>query len=200
MSSYRTLTRRPPVAALYANADFYRLGGGSLAILAAMLEPSLELYGDTYTKVDGLLRELLARSHARYAMIVDLKGFVLMHARALWAPKPPSLDSLATLVASNYSANEAIAKLLGEPGFREMAQQGDEVGTYVEELGDKALLVTVFDKSTALGRVKLYSKKAVEEIREVLRDGGEGRPDPGLDEEWQRTTSALLDGLLGERE
>ncbi|MBS3966837.1 MAG: roadblock/LC7 domain-containing protein, partial [Truepera sp.] len=89
-----------------------------------MLEPSLELYGDSYSKVDALLSELLARSHARYAMIVDLKGFVLMHARALWAPRPPSLDSLATLVASNYSANEAIAKLLGESGFKEMVQQG----------------------------------------------------------------------------
>lgn len=57
-----------------------------------MLEPSLELYGETYDKVDALLEELLSRSHARYAMIIDLKGFVLMHVKALWAPKPPSLD------------------------------------------------------------------------------------------------------------
>lgn len=161
-----------------------------------MLEPSLELYGEAYTKVDALLSELLARSHARYAMIVDLKGFVLMHARALWAPKPPSLDSLATLVASNYSANEAIAKLLGERGFREMAQQGYEVGTYVEELGDKALLVTIFDKSSTLGRVKLYSKKAVEEICLVLSHSGD-RPELSLGEDWQTSTSALLDNLFG---
>jgi len=161
-----------------------------------MLEPSLELYGDSYSKVDALLSELLARSHARYAMIVDLKGFVLMHARALWAPRPPSLDSLATLVASNYSANEAIAKLLGESGFKEMVQQGYEIGTYVEELSDRALLVTVFDKSTALGRVKLYSKKAVEEIRQVLSHSGD-RPELHLGEEWRNSTSALLDDLFG---
>lgn len=161
-----------------------------------MLEPSLELYGDSYRKVDALLSELLARSHARYAMIVDLKGFVLMHARAIWAPRPPSLDSLATLVASNYSANEAIAKLLGESGFKEMVQQGYEIGTYVEELSDQALLVTVFDKSTALGRVKLYSKKAVEEIRKELSQSGD-RPELHLGEEWRSSTSALLDDLFG---
>jgi len=178
------------------NADFHGLPPASSAILTVMLEPSLELYGDSYRKVDALLSELLARSHARYAMIVDLKGFVLMHARALWAPRPPSLDSLATLVASNYSANEAIAKLLGESGFKEMVQQGYEIGTYVEELSDRALLVTVFDKSTALGRVKLYSKKAVEEIRQVLSHSGD-RPELHLGEEWRNSTSALLDDLFG---
>ncbi len=162
----------------------------------AMLEPSLELYGETYDKVDKLLNDLLAKSHARYAMIVDRKGFVLMHTRALWAPKPPSLDSLATLVASNYSANAAIAQLLGENGFKETVQQGDDVGTYLEELGDKALLVTVFDKSAALGRVKLFTKKAVEEIRMVISNSSDEVPDVSFDTNWSNSTGALIDGLF----
>lgn len=165
-----------------------------------MLEPSLELYGEAYEKVDGILSDLLARSHARYGMIIDLQGFVLMHARSVWAPKPPSLDSLATLVASNYSANTAIAKLLGESGFKEMVQQGDEVGTYVEELEDRALLVTVFDKTAALGRVKLFTKRAVEEIRVVLENNTEEAPKVQFDANWGSTTSALIDGLLGTKE
>ena len=162
-----------------------------------MLEPSLELYGETYDKVDVILSDLLTKSHARYGMIIDLKGFVLMHSRALWAPKPPSLDSLATLVASNYSANIAIAKLLGESGFKEMVQQGEEIGTYMEELGEKALLVTVFDKSAALGRVKLFTKKASEDIREVLRTSTAVAPKLSFDTSWSNSTTALLDGLFG---
>jgi predicted regulator of Ras-like GTPase activity (Roadblock/LC7/MglB family) len=165
-----------------------------------MLEPSLELYGEAFDQVDAILTELLSKAHARYAMIIDLKGFVLMHARALWAPKPPSLDSLATLVASNYSANTAIAKLLGEDGFKEMVQQGDEVGTYVEELEERALLVTVFDSSAALGRVKLFTKRAAEEIRTVLANHTGEAPKLAFDAEWEGTTSALLDGLLGTKE
>ncbi len=162
-----------------------------------MLEPSLDLYGDTFDKVDGILTELLTRSHARYVMIIDRKGFVLMHGRALWAPKPPSLDSLATLIASNYSANTAIANLFGENGFKETVQQGHDVGTYLEELGDKALLVTIFDSSAALGRVKIYTKKAVEEIRTILRDSREVAPVMEFDQEWSNSTEALLDGLFG---
>ena len=164
-----------------------------------MLEPSLDLYGETYNKVEGCLDELLSKSHARYAMIIDLKGFVLIHKRALWAPKPPSLDSLATLVASNYSANTAIAKLLGEPGFKEMVQQGQEVGVYFEELEDKALLVNIFDKSAALGRVKLFTKKAVEDIHEIIDSSTEEAPKISFDGNWSDSADSLLDGLFGNK-
>src|SRR5690554_7342307 len=119
-----------------------------------MLELSLDLYGETFERVDGLLRELLAKSRARYAMIIDRKGFVLAHQRALWAPKPPSLDSFATLIVSNYSANRAIALLFGEEGFKDSVQHGAQGGTYLEALRDEALLVTVFDYNAQLGRVQ----------------------------------------------
>ena len=165
-----------------------------------MLEPSLDLYGATYDKVDGLLRELLAKSRARYALIIDRKGFVLMHARALWAPKPPSLDSFATLVASNYSANRAIANLFGEEGFKETVQQGAEVGTYLEELGEEALLVTVFDSGAQLGRVKMATKLAADEIRAAIEAAEDPPPLPEFDKEWSDSTTALLDGLFGTRE
>jgi len=162
-----------------------------------MLEPSLQLYGSTYDEVNSMLDELISKSHARYAMIIDLKGFVLLHNKALWAPKPPSLDSLASLVASNYSANTAIAKLLGEDGFKEMVQQGEEIGTYLEELGEHAILVTIFDKSAALGRVKLFTKKAAEDIREVIDKSTEQAPQLTFD---SGSTSALLDSFFGDNE
>ncbi|HZJ08601.1 MAG TPA: roadblock/LC7 domain-containing protein [Trueperaceae bacterium] len=165
-----------------------------------MLEPSLDLYGATYDRVDGLLRELLAKSRARYALIIDRKGFVLMHARALWAPKPPSLDSFATLVASNYAANRAIANLFGEKGFKETVQQGTEVGTYLEELGDEALLVTVFDSGAQLGRVKMATKLAAQEIRVAIESSEDEAPTVEFDQEWSTSTAALLDGLFGTRE
>lgn len=165
-----------------------------------MLEPSLDLYGATYDSVDGILRELLAKSRARYALIIDRQGFVLMHSRALWAPKPPSLDSFATLVASNYAANRAIANLFGEDGFKETVQQGAEVGTYLEELGPKALLVTVFDSAAQLGRVKIATKHAADAIRRALEDSTDEVPALEFDSEFQDDAAALLDGLFGSRD
>lgn len=163
-----------------------------------MLEPSLDLYGGAHRRVEELLDGLIERSHARYALVVDRKGFVLLHRRAVWAPKPPSLDSLATLVASNHSANAAIARLFGDEGFTEMVHQGNEVGTYLEELGPDALLLVVFDESAALGKVKVHTKTAAEEIRAVLAElAEEDAPELKLDEAWSESTEALLDGLFG---
>ena len=166
-------------------------------ILRLMLEPSLDLFGETFDKVDALMDDLLTKSHARYALIVDLKGFVIAHNKALWAPNPPSLDSLATLIAGNYSANMAIAQLFGEGGFKEMVQQGDSTGMYVEELDEKALLVTIFDASAALGRVKLFTKKAVKEIQKILSESNGVAPTVSFDDNWEESTKALVDGLFG---
>ncbi len=161
-----------------------------------MLEPALDLYGEAAERVDGVLVDLLAQSRARYALVVDRQGFVLLHQRAPWAPKPPSLDSLATLIASNHSANVAIAQLFGEDGFRETVQQGDGVSTYVEALGDRALLVTVFDDGAPLGKVKLFTKRAVLRIRDVLADVREAPPELDFGGSFSIDASALLDGLF----
>ena len=174
-----------------------RSSGGAGAIVTTMLEPSLDLYGASYDQVDTVLGELLERSHARYALVIDRKGFVLLHRRAVWAPAPPSLDSLATLIASNYSANTAIAKLFGQAGFKELVQQGDKVSTYIEDLGDEALLVTVFDDTATLGKVKVFTKKAAELIRIVIAEDHGEAPELDFDEAWSEATDALLDGLFG---
>lgn len=163
-----------------------------------MLEPSLDLYGEAAERVEGLLVELLTQSRARYALLIDRQGFVILHRRAAWAPKPPSLDSLATLIASNHSANEAIAKLFGEASFRETVQQSDGVGTYVESVGDKALLVTVFDASAPLGKVKLFTKRALERIQAVLEETREAAPTADIGGSFSLHAGALLDELFGD--
>lgn len=152
-------------------------------------------------RVQERLGELLERSRARYALVVDRKGFVILHEAAIDAPKAPSFDSLATLVASNHSANAAIAKLFGAEGFRETVQQGNEVGTYVEELGPDALLVVVFGSDAALGRVKVHAQRSAAEIRGELSELRiEDAPAPTLDEAWSASTEKLLDGLFGSRD
>lgn len=162
-----------------------------------MLEPSLDLYGEAAERVEAMLVDLLVQSRARYALLIDRQGFVILHRRAPWAPKPPSLDSLATLIASNHSANEAIAQLFGEASFRETVQQTDGVGTYIEAVGERALLVTVFDASAPLGKVKLFTKQALERIREVLDETREAAPMVDIGGSFSANAGALLDELFG---
>ncbi|AEV16438.1 MAG: roadblock/LC7 domain-containing protein [Thermus sp.] len=162
-----------------------------------MVEPSLVLYGSLYERAMDLLEETLRETGARYGLLIDRKGFVLAHKEALWAPKPPPLDSLATLVAGNAAATQALAKLLGEVRFQELVHQGERMGLYVDEAGDHALLLLVFDENAPLGKVKLYGKRAAEALARLAEEALANPPKLNLDTQYREEAKALLDELFG---
>ncbi|WP_027483814.1 roadblock/LC7 domain-containing protein [Deinococcus pimensis] len=161
-----------------------------------MIEPSLALYGEAFDQVEQHLLDLLNATGVRYCLMVDRKGFVLSHKEALWAPRPPALDSIATLVAGNAAATGALASMLGERTFSEQIHQGENGVLYVESIGDKALLVLIFDSSVPLGKVKLYAKKTIAQLESVLDNVGEA-PKIEFDKGFSDTAGALLDDLFG---
>ncbi|WP_018466322.1 roadblock/LC7 domain-containing protein [Calidithermus timidus] len=162
-----------------------------------MIEPAIALYGSTFQSVMKTLEELLRESGARYVMLLDRKGFVLAHKEALWAPRPPALDSLATLIAGNAAATQALAKMLGEPRFQEIVHQGEQNGLYVEEIGEVVLLTILFDNSAPLGRVKLTAKKAAQTLEQLIREAIVTPNKMGIDTEYRDGANALLDELFG---
>jgi len=167
-----------------------------------MIEPSIALFGASFEEASRVLKKLLEETGAHYALFVDRKGFVLAHEEALWAPRPPALDSLATLVASNAAATKALAELLGEEHFSEVFHQGKHQGIYVEEVNDVSLLVVIFDENTPVGKVKFYAKRAagqLDHISERARiEAGPSQANLGLDTEYRESAAALLDDLFGE--
>jgi predicted regulator of Ras-like GTPase activity (Roadblock/LC7/MglB family) len=162
-----------------------------------MIEPSIALFGSSHEKAVVALDDLLRDSGARYAFLLDRKGFVLAHQEALWAPRPPALDSIATLIAGNAATIQALAKLLGELRFNEVLHQGDSYGIYAEAVGDLALVVVIFDNSVPVGRVKLYGKRAVQSLDAITKDAIVNPETLGIDSEYRDGASALLDELFG---
>lgn len=161
-----------------------------------MIEPSLALYGDAFTRVDQCLEELLESTGVRYCLLVDRKGFVLSHKEALWAPRPPALDSVATLVASNAAATAALANMLGERTFSEQTHQGENGTLYVESVGETALLTLIFDSSVALGKVKVYTRKIIGKLDSIFEEIKD-LPEPELGSDFSQESTKLLDDLLG---
>ncbi len=162
-----------------------------------MIEPTIALYGDAFVKTATVLEDLVEKAQVRYVLLVDRKGFVLAHKEALWAPRPPALDSIATLVAGNAAATQALAELLGEPKFNELVKQGEKQGLYVEEINDLTLLVIVFDNSTPVGRVKLYGKKAAAALDEITRNAVVMPRELGIDKDFHKSAGDMLDDLFG---
>lgn len=153
-------------------------------------------YAQVFEQVNDVMSRLMDDTGVRYGLLLDRKGFVQVHKEAHWAPRPPALDSMATLVASNAAATAALAEMLGEQTFSEQVHHGSNGSLYIETVGEEYLLTLIFDGSVSIGKVKVNAKKAVMQMNthlKVLKT----LPGLQLGDDFQQSTARLLDDLLG---
>jgi len=80
--------------------------------------------------------------------------------------EPLSFDPtvFATLTAADFSANDQLARLIGETDFTTLFHQGEKESMYVADVARRLILVTLFDNRTPIGLVRLKLKPVVEEL------------------------------------
>jgi predicted regulator of Ras-like GTPase activity (Roadblock/LC7/MglB family) len=128
--------------------------------------------------LDGTLRELLAKSEAAAALLIDKGGFLITE-----QGETGSFDgtTVAALSAGAFCANKEIASLLGEAGFSSVYQQGDRLNVLVHNVDEHCLLVVLFGPKTGVGAVKYFATEAVKRVADQLQRAAERNPDTGLD-------------------
>jgi predicted regulator of Ras-like GTPase activity (Roadblock/LC7/MglB family) len=137
------------------------------------------------------MERLLQESAAHSAMLVDRGGQLLVQ-----AGDRPEFDAttFATLTAADFSANDQLARLLGETDFTSLFHQGERESMLVADIARRAILVVLFDSRTTLGLVRLRLRPVVEDLGRVVeammaRDAQAGAQRPilaGADEEIDR--------------
>jgi len=93
----------------------------------------------------------------------------------------PTFDptAFATLTAADFSANDQLARLIGENDFNTLFHQGEKESMYLADVARRVILVVLFDNRTTLGLVRLKMKQAVDDLTELFtrvfaRPAGEG--------------------------
>ena len=137
------------------------------------------------------MERLLQESSAHCALLVDKGGQLLVQAgqRAAF-----DATTFATLTAADFSANDQLARLLGETDFSSLFHQGERESMLVSDVARRAILIVLFDARTTLGLVRLRLRPAVEELSRIVhamtsRDAQAGAPRAilaGADEEIDR--------------
>jgi predicted regulator of Ras-like GTPase activity (Roadblock/LC7/MglB family) len=118
-------------------------------------------------KIQVILNDFLRESSARTALIVDRAGQMVAT-----VGEPPTFDptAFATLTAADFSANDQLARMLGEPEFGALFHQGERESMYLADIARRVILVVLFDNRTTLGLVKLRVRTAVHELNQVFTD------------------------------
>lgn len=119
---------------------------------------------DDAQAIDASLQRFLRESHARCALLVDRAGQLV--ATVGEAPQHGGFDAtaFASLTAADFSANDQLAKLIGERDFTTLFHQGERESMYLADVARRVILVVLFDTRTTLGLVRLKLRGVVEEL------------------------------------
>jgi predicted regulator of Ras-like GTPase activity (Roadblock/LC7/MglB family) len=118
-------------------------------------------------KIRAILEHLLSEASARTALLVDRTGQMLAT-----AGEQPEFDpvAFASLTAADFSANDQLARMLGEPEFGALFHQGEKESLYLADIARRVILVVRFDNRTTLGLVKLRVRSVVERLGVVFTE------------------------------
>ena len=134
---------------------------------------------DDFGAITKSLQKFLFESNARCALLVDRSGQLVAT-----VGEQPHFDptAFATLTAADFSANDQLAKLIGETDFNSLFHQGERESMYLADIARRVILVVLFDTRTTLGLVRLKMKETVGELtklfEQVFSRGNDGQPQP----------------------
>jgi len=153
------------------------------------------LYEEEIEQIDKVLARLIKEAEAKCALLVDKDGHLVTRQGFTH-----TLDTtaLAALLAGSFASTKEIARLVGEPEFSVLFHQGKRDHIHISLIGERTILVVIFDDRTTIGMIRLYAKEIGESLREILNNAGTGSKKDGLtlDEEFSSSAEEKLDDIF----
>ena len=142
-----------------------------MSTLPQLIEEDMSVLGSA-------MQELLIKSDATTALIIDKGGFIISQSGGA---KDLDTTTLAALSAASFAATEGIASLVGEPNFSSIYQQGDHSSLLVMNVDEYCLLSVIFKATLSVGAIKYYAADTIQKIANQLKRAHHRAPDAGLD-------------------
>jgi predicted regulator of Ras-like GTPase activity (Roadblock/LC7/MglB family) len=132
---------------------------------------------EDFGSITHTLQKFLFDSNARCALLVDRTGQLVAT-----VGEQPTFDptAFATLTAADFSANDQLARLIGETDFNSLFHQGEKESMYLADVARRVILVALFDNRTTLGLVRLKMKETVADLTKLFEQVF-SRPAPSAD-------------------
>src|SRR5215831_5606684 len=116
--------------------------------------------------LEEALRELLEKSEATTAVVIDKGGFLIS---SYGDSRQFDLTTIAALASGAYLANQTIANLVHETNFNSVYQQGERFSMFALSVDEHCLLLIIFQAGVSVGAVKYFATPSAEKIRNQLK-------------------------------
>lgn len=137
-----------------------------------------QLIEEDIQRLDAELRELVERSDATTALIIDRGGFLIA---SQGDAAQFDLTTIAALASGAYMANQTIATLVHETSFNSIYHQGEKFSLFVMCVDENCLLSVIFRAQVSVGAVKYFALPAARRIATQLQLAHVREPGTGLD-------------------
>src|ERR1043166_5063540 len=130
-----------------------------------MASPDLIMYDEEFQQIKEIISRLRVEANAKIVFLVDKNGQQIAANGDL-----ESLDttSLASLTAGNVAATDGLARLIGEKEFPVLFHEGEKDNVYISIVGQRVILVVIFDERSSLGLVRLRVRKANQDLERIF--------------------------------
>ena len=142
------------------------------------MSPLPELIEEDIAEVERAMQELLLKSDANVALLLDKGGFLITKCGNY---QKFDTVTLAALAAASFAATQGIASLVCENNFSSVYQQGEENSMLVLNVDDNCLLTIVFSANISVGAVKYFAGTTVKQIGKQMKRARTRTPQGGLD-------------------
>jgi predicted regulator of Ras-like GTPase activity (Roadblock/LC7/MglB family) len=132
-----------------------------------MFDTQLVMLEEDYRRIAALIERLVRDANAKGVYIVDKNGQLIAEAGEM---SGVDSTSLASLTAGCIAATGGLAKIVGEEEFPTHFHQGQRDNLHITLVGERMILMVVFDERSSLGLVRLRVKKAGTELARLLEE------------------------------
>jgi predicted regulator of Ras-like GTPase activity (Roadblock/LC7/MglB family) len=137
-----------------------------------------QLIEEDVQELSRALQELLLKSDASVALVIDKGGFLITECGD---HKELDTTTLAALSAASFAATEGIASLVSETNFTSIYQQGETFSLLVLNVDQYCLLTIVFKAHISVGAVKYFAESTTKLVAKQMKLSHERDPSTGLD-------------------
>lgn len=127
----------------------------------------LVMYEEEFDRIKQLLEALRMDASAKIVFLVDKNG---QQIASVGEVNLVDATSLASLTAGNVAATDGLAKLIGEKEFSILFHEGRKDNIHISIVGQRLILVVIFDERSSLGLVRLRVRKASADLDRVLNE------------------------------
>jgi len=122
----------------------------------------LVLSSELSVAIDQILTNLRNKIYPDCIVLTDISGqLISFYAKT----KEVNIENLAALFASNMGATTEIAQEVMEvEGFDFNLHEGKHSSVFISKIGQSFLLAVVFHSSEQIGLIRLFTKRACQEI------------------------------------